>query len=498
MMASFESVADPADRIDRIRERPRVVLLNPPGRRLYLRDYFCSKVSQADYINAPIDFIYLSGQLKDSCELFLVDAIVERLGVSDCLTQVERLQPDAVVGLIGSVSYAEDVPFYEQLTHRLEQVSISEKGSGTQAELILIGDVLIERRRERLQELPFVNAFLHDFSTSDLANYLGLNHAPPPIQNMTLRLSGVAHAAPIVRARSESMSLPIPKHSLFLDNSYRYPFVRESRFATLMTEFGCPYRCNFCIMSTLGWKIRPVENVLQELDHLSQQGVRELFFLDQTFGIQQERTRLLLSEMSERGYDFGWVCFSRPDVVDRELATLMKKAGCHTVILGMESGSEEILETSKKDYTKGEVLEGFRRCAEQGLETVATVILGLPTETPETFRETMTFLQQLDPDFASFNVAVPRMGTPLRQKALALGLISDDLEIMDQSGSDVAMPTMTLNKSEVAAIKQKAIGSFYLNFRYLRKRLKRARSLKETQIQLGQGISLLRAYLGHG
>ena len=494
-MASFGSVTNSANRIDGLRKKPRVVLLNPPGRHLYLRDYFCSKVSQADYINAPIDFVYLSGRLKDSCELFLIDAIVERLGVSDC-ARVERLQPDAVVGLIGSVSYDEDVPFYEQLAQRLERVSIAGKGSVPRGKLILIGDILIERRRERLEALPFVDAFLHDFSTSDLPDYLGLNQSSPPVRNMTLRRSGGIDAAPIARSRAESMSLPIPEHSLFLDNRYRYPFVRESRFATLMTEFGCPYRCNFCVMSTLGWKIRPVENVLQELDHLSQLGVRELFFLDQTFGIQRERAKRLLSEMSERGYDFGWVCFSRPDVVDRKLATLMKKAGCHTVILGVESGSEEILEASKKDYTKAQVAEGFRLCSAQGLQTVATIILGLPQETPETFEETMRFLHQLDPDFASFNVAVPRMGTPLRRTALELDLIGDDLEIMDQSRNDVAMPTLTLSRGEVAAMKQKAIGSFYLNLRYLRKRLKRTRSLKETKIQLSQGASLLRTYLG--
>ena len=495
-MSSIGPMTDSADRLGVMRKKPRVVLLNPPGQRLYLRDYFCSKVSQADYINAPIDFVYLSGQLKDSCEVVLVDAIVERLGISDCLTRVEQLRPNAVVGLIGSVSYAEDVPFYERLTQRLEQVSKGGKGFRPRGKLILIGDVLIERRRERLEELPFVDAFLHDFSTSDLCHYLGLNQAPSPVRNMTLRRSDGIHAAPIVRARSGPMSLPIPEHSLFLENRYRYPFVRESRFATLMTEFGCPYRCNFCVMSTLGWKFRPVGNVLEELDHLSQLGVRELFFLDQTFGIQKERARMLLSEMSERGYDFGWVCFSRPDVVDWELATLLKKAGCHTIILGVESGSEEILETSKKDYTKAEVVEGFRLCTEQGLQTVATIILGLPHETPETFKETMRFLHQLDPDFASFNVAVPRMGTPLRQTALELGLIEDKLEIMDQSGSEVAMPTMTLSRSEVAAMKQEAVSSFYLNFRYLGKRLRRAGSLRETQIQLSQGASLLRTYLG--
>ncbi|MFQ5737463.1 MAG: B12-binding domain-containing radical SAM protein [Acidobacteriota bacterium] len=464
----------------------KIVLLNPPGRRLYLRDYFCSKVSQADYINHPIDFLYLSGLLKDVGEVSLLDAIVQRLDARTCLDRVERLDPDVVVGLIGSVSYSEDVPFYRSLSQRVG------------ARLVLIGDILIDHREERLAELPFVSAFLHDFSSDDLRIYLeGAPDGRRP-NNMTVRERGGISAFPIERPKGEEFSLPVPQHRLFLGHPYRYPFVRHRRFATVMTEFGCPYSCNFCIMSTLGWKIRPVSNVLEELDSLARLRVREIFFLDQTFGIGRERAQQLLSEMQRVGYGFGWLCFSRPDVVSDRLLLQMKAAGCHTVILGVESANQRILRAARKDYTREAIQEGFQLCARHGIRTVATVIIGLPEETEESFQETLALLRRLGPDFVSFNVAVPRMGTPLRQRALSLGLIESDFEIMDQSGHPVAMQTLTLSRARVAAMKQRALGEFYFNLGYLGERARKwgkSWNLSDLRIQLRQGVSLLRHYL---
>ena len=232
----------------------RLVLLNPPGRRTYLRDYFCSKVSQADYIHHPIDLVFLSGYLKEDYELELVDAIVEKLSPETCLRRIEAIAPQVVVGLIGSVSYAEDVPFYRLLAERSPSLR-----------LFLVGDILIERRRERLAEMPFVEGFVHDFSSRDLLDCL---QGCSDVHNLTLRRNGIIEELALQRPLGEAFRLPRPQHSLFLSRPYRYPFVRRKRFATVMTDFGCPYRCSFCIMPRLGWKQRPVADVLEELSEL--------------------------------------------------------------------------------------------------------------------------------------------------------------------------------------------------------------------------------------
>ena len=463
--------------------KPKLLLLNPPGERVYLRDYFCSKVSQADYLNHPIDFIYLSGLLREHYDLHLIDAIVDRLSAPKTLSMIHALQPAAVIGLIGSASYMEDVAFYRQLADR------------QRAPLLLIGDVLIENRVERLQELNFAAGFLHDFSS--LAAQHFLKGERDNLRNITFRHNNEVIAAPMARPRSENFELPVPQHELFIGKDYRYPFVRRRRFATVMTEFGCPYRCTFCIMSTLGWKIRPVHNVLAELEAVHRLGLREIFFLDQTFALQKPRALQLLQEMQRRHFNFGWVCFSRADVLDDDVLAEMKKAGCHTVILGLESGDDAVLAAAKKDYNRDEVLAGFRRCAAHGLRTVATVLIGLPEETEASFQRTLDFLKQVSCDFASFNVAVPRMGTPLRQQALAQKLISSDLHVMDQSGSEVAMPTLTLSREQINAMHQRAVREFYFNANYLWQRLRRLRSFDDARIQWRQGYGLLRNYIRH-
>jgi radical SAM superfamily enzyme YgiQ (UPF0313 family) len=459
----------------------KLLLLNPPGKKVYLRDYFCSKVTQADYLNHPIDFVYLSGMLREHFELHLIDAIVERLSIDRCLAMVQKMQPSAIIGLIGSVSYEEDVSFYRQLAARSD------------ATLLLIGDALIDNRAARLHELDFVEAFVHDFSDLSVLRFLqGARH---DLRNMTYRRHGEIYAAPLVRPQRETFELPVPRHELFIGKNYRYPFVRRRCFATVMTEFGCPYRCTFCIMSTLGWKTRPVSNVLEELDAVHALGIRELFFLDQTFASQKPRALHLLEEMQKRNYGFGWLCFSRPDILDDEVLIEMKKAGCHTVIAGAESGDDGILASAKKDYTRDEVLAGFQRCRAHGLRTVATIIIGLPEETEISFQRTMEFLKTLSCDFVSFNVAVPRMGTPLRQQALDQHLASPEAQIMDQSGSAVAMPTKSLTREQIAAMRQRAVREFYFNASYLMKRVRGLRSLDEARIQLRQGFGLLRNYL---
>jgi len=173
----------------------------------------------------------------------------------------------------------------------------------------------------------------------------------------------------------------------------------------------------------------------------------------------------------------------------------MKKSGCHTVILGLESGDEQVLASVKKDYTRDEVLTGFRRCQEHGLRTVATVIIGLPEETEASFQRTMDFLKLVHCDFVSFNVAVPRMGTRLRQQALDHQLITPALHIMDQSGSPVAMPTKTLTREQVAAMHRRAVAEFYFNMKYFTKRLAGLRSFDEVRIHVRQGLGLVKNHL---
>ena len=98
---------------------PKVLLLNPPGRRNYGRDYYCSKVNKANYVEHPVDFVYLTGILEPHAEYFIIDAIVDKLDPAECLKRILDFQPDVVIFLSGWVSWIEDFPFLAKVKPHL-------------------------------------------------------------------------------------------------------------------------------------------------------------------------------------------------------------------------------------------------------------------------------------------------------------------------------------------------------------------------------------------
>lgn len=455
----------------------KVLLLNPPGKKLYVRDYYCSKISKSNYLFHPIDLLMQSGRLAEHYEVHVIDAIADGIGKAACLRMIDSFSPDVIVSLIGAVSLEEDLPFLERLKKEGRLIIVS-------------GDISLEGTEKWLKDHPFIDAAILDFTSEDIISYLEGNNES--INSMVYRTSeGISGTKP-VRPRNEDFYVPVPRHDLFASRNYHFPFVRHKEFATVLTDYGCPFRCSFCVMSTLGYRYRNVENVIDELRELKRLGKKEIFFIDQTFGINKKRTLDLCRRMKDAEFNFGWVCYSRVDVVNEELLRTMKEAGCHTIMFGVESASEEILKKYQKGYTKTQIRDAFRLCRKYNIRTVATFILGLPDETEETANETIEFLKEIDCDFASFNVAVPRMNTPLRQEAIREGLITSDLEIMDQGGSSIAMPTRNLTTEQVQGLKVKAIRGFYLRPSYLWKRLRGISSFYELKEQVSEGLTLLK------
>jgi anaerobic magnesium-protoporphyrin IX monomethyl ester cyclase len=452
----------------------RVLLLNPPGERLYLRDYFCSKVSQADYVHPPIDLVFLSGWLSERFEVELVDAVVERLTPDACLAAIRACAPDAVVTLVGAASAREDAAFLARLRQTVD------------GPVVAIGDLVLESPSQWLASHPDVDAALTGFSTDSLARFLAGDRAN--LAELTYRDEGGIVAAPA--ATGGEFSLPTPRHDLFLTRPYRYGLARGRRLAAVMTDYGCPFRCGFCVMPALGWRRRPVENVLDELDGLGRLGARELFFLDQTFGLPRRRAMELLRAMEGRKYGFGWVAFARADTSDDVLLASMKRAGCHTVIFGVESGDEGVLAATDKDLSVGQLRDAFRRAHRLGLRVAATILLGLPEETVDTFDRTMRLVRDLDPDFLSINVAVPRNGTRLRKVALDEGL-ADASDAMDQSGTRISIKPRALERDEVARMRRRATRTFYLRPSYLLRRAFGVRSLAEADLLARNALALV-------
>ncbi|OGS18012.1 MAG: hypothetical protein A2219_04380 [Elusimicrobia bacterium RIFOXYA2_FULL_50_26] len=456
-----------------------VLLLNPPGGNLYIRDYFCSKVSQADYIHHPVDLMVLSGIIAAEHEVSVIDAIAGNISVQETLRRIVSARPDVIVSLAGAVSIEEDTLFLQKVKEALPQVRI-----------VCIGDVFGGNTASFLRENAFVDAVLFNFSTDDILRYISGDRKN--IRNMALRAAGGGITITPRETARDSFEIPVPKHELFAEKGYRYPFVRRKKFATILTEYGCPFPCSFCIIGTLGHRVRTPGNVIKELRHVRSLGIRELLFMTQTFGAARNEAQELCRLMIEEKFNFGWTCFSRVDVATPELMALMKQAGCHTIIFGIESGSDKILASYRKGYTSERITATLKSAAGLGIETVGTFILGLPDESPETMESTIELLKNSKLDFASFNVAVPRENTPLRGEAIKLGLIDEGFEHMDQSGNSIAMPTKSLSREEILGFRRRAVRMFYFRPAYIFRQLKKIRSLYDAARLTRQAANLIR------
>jgi radical SAM superfamily enzyme YgiQ (UPF0313 family) len=223
------------------------------------------------------------------------------------------------------------------------------------------------------------------------------------------------------------------------------------------------------------------------LDYLSWLGVKELFLADQSFGAAPGHGRMVMELF--RKFGNSYTAFARPDQGDGEFWKGLKDSGCHTVIMGLESAVPEILSAYEKGYDREKIAQGVRQAKDAGLRVVTTVIIGLPEDRKESIIETMKFLRELDPDFASYNLAVPRSLTALRKTVLGEGLASGSE--MDQGGSFAALRTRNLSSKELVALKKKAVRDFYLRPGYVWKRFKSAEGASELYALAREGMSVL-------
>lgn len=454
----------------------RVLLLNPPGERIYIRDYFCSKTTKSNYLFPPTDLVVMSGTVAERFDAHVLDCVAERLDPAAARARIDAIAPDVIVSLVGSVSWEEDRAFLADQAARGRRV-------------LAIGDVLHEGAERRLATEPWLEAALHVFANQDVVHYL--EGRIDAVEEMTVRRPGGAIERISARGKQRgTYRVPRPRHELFPERGYHFSFARQERFAVVLTDYGCPYPCTFCVIGTLGHATRPVADVLEEVDGLRERGVHEMWVMDQTFGLSRERGLELCRELEARG-DLSWTAFTRPDTATDEMLAAMRSAGCHTVILGVESADDGLLATYRKGYVSQEVRAAFRRVRASGLRSVGTFIVGLPEETETSLRRTLDLAVELEMDFMSINVAVPRFGTPFRREAVALGLADEEDLVMDQGGEDAFLPTRTLDRAEVLKLKKAMIRRFYLRPGYLWRRVRSIRSLYELRSQAREGLALL-------
>jgi anaerobic magnesium-protoporphyrin IX monomethyl ester cyclase len=216
--------------------------------------------------------------------------------------------------------------------------------------------------------------------------------------------------------------IPFPSRHLLDFEQYLVPpgIIRghwTERSTTVMTSRGCPFSCIWCgSQCTFGRKVRnrSVENVVAEIEHLvSRYAIDTVWFVDDTFTLNKKRVLEFCRLMTERNIRISWGCQAHVKTADEEMFLAMKKVGLVQLDFGVESGSNRVLKSLKKDSTDDAIRRAFDIAHRTGLRTTATFMFGSPGETIEDVEQTMQLAQEIRPDFVSSFFITPYPGTEL-------------------------------------------------------------------------------------
>ena len=203
---------------------------------------------------------------------------------------------------------------------------------------------------------------------------------------------------------------------------------------TIMTGRGCQAKCTFCCRGVRGLRKHSPEFILDNMELLIKNyNVGFFTFGDESFVSSKKWVMSFIEKLNERKLDIMfYILGARVDIVDRELLTALKNAGCFMIEYGYETGSQRMLDLIEKRTTVAENYRTHMLTKELGLRTVPAFIINMPGETSETIGETIQFIKSLEMDDLLFIVkyAQAQPGTPLYEYALLNGMIKDEDEYL--------------------------------------------------------------------
>ncbi len=255
-------------------------------------------------------------------------------------------------------------------------------------------------------------------------------------------------------------------------------FSERTKFASIFTSLGCPYKCSFCaIHATYGErKLRywSPDWVLRQIDTLvGDYGVKHINIHDELFVFTPKHYIPIAKGLIERGYDLNINAFARVDMLDRanmEDLTMLKRAGFHWLKLGIETGSSRIRANVGKDsYSIDSVRNAVNKAHGVGIDFCANFIFGLPGDDYDSMQDTLDLALELMPAFPSFFCAMAIPGSELYREALEKGFPLPDtwLGYASQAYEFKPLPTDHLTAAQVLEFRDYAFDTYFKNPRYL-------------------------------
>lgn len=398
---------------------------------------------------------------REGWDVELIDAHIEQLSHSELVERVAVFEPD-LVGLTATTPFFHNAVKVAQLLK--ERLPAPVMIGGTHATVC--------------QEEAFADCFDYlftgecDLNLPEFLRKFAGGDRTPVVPGILMRIDGrtVSHGnVPLLQNLDES---PLPARHLLRNDLYFMGTAQgRHRYTSLQMSRGCPFSCVFCACDIHGkaLRMRGIDSVLAELDlAVKQYGASHIYFIDDTLSINRDYLLKLCDGIEKQGLRFTFEGSTRANLWDEELVQRLKACGLVRISFGFETADESVREIIKKtvpleSYNKANLLN-----AKYGIETINSVMIGLPGETRESINRTFSYIaNSREIQHVTLNIAMPYPGTELMKMAErgehGLVLLNRDFSRYQRYDSAV-MEVNGITPEELIALQKKGLLRIYLKW----------------------------------
>jgi len=412
-------------------------------------------------IYPPLNLAYLAAIAESlGHEAIIVDGEAERLNCEQVVAEALNFNPD-MIAMTGST------PFF----HFVEEMAINLKKVLPKIP-ILLGGPHVSVLRENAFKDCFDYCFIGEADKS-FESFLRRHEKGQRIDSIPgiffrdgANVQYTGDIEPVV----DMDSLLLPAYHLLKMEKYKIGTIQDIKnFATVMTVRGCPFQCIFCSTKVFGNNIRKRSPrfVVDEIKLVKEKcNLSHFIFLDDTLTLYKKHILEICDLIIREKLNITFEGSTRANLIDEELITKLKQAGMIRISFGLESVDEGIRKTMRKEVPLESYITANRLTNRFGIETLNSCMIGLPGETRETVKKTLSFLRNSkEIKQANISIAVPYPGTELYEMALKrknkLELTIDDFSKFRRYNSAV-MKVGNLTTKELIQIQNDAFASIYM------------------------------------
>jgi radical SAM superfamily enzyme YgiQ (UPF0313 family) len=236
-----------------------------------------------------------------------------------------------------------------------------------------------------------------EFTFARLADRIDVRRPWDDLPNLVVNKGGTWHRTPVEPGDLEKLP---PMRRRWVDN-VRY--FQEGGQAGFETKRGCPGQCTYCadpVAKGARTRERSPESVADELECLLEQGVDHLHTCDSEFNLPERHAKEVCRELIRRGLGsrLRWYAYCTPAPFSKELAGLMREAGCAGINFGADNGNAGMLKRLGRGFGPKDVENCVAHCRDNGIATMLDLLLGSPGESDESILETLDLMKRIEPD----------------------------------------------------------------------------------------------------